>query len=188
MAIPYCTGPVLVYVKPPALSTPAFFGTTERTPRIQIRPAWSPVYNDLGGSKIPFDMMYEGEESLQSGVFTRWNEPIHAIMANRPSSLGSRGRNVSGDVGTYMLTEGFAYNLWFVFTFAGKAVYLANGLPAGYRWPFAWLEGPDDLEENGTNPRKIGLLWHSLRGFDPSTGAFLLYDHDTSAVAGLGIN
>jgi hypothetical protein len=188
MATPYCTGPALIYVRPPALSGPAFFGTTERTPRIQIRPAWSPVYNDLGGSKVPFDMMYEGEESLESGTFTRWNELIHATLANRPSTLGSRGRNVAGDIGTYMIAEGMAYTLWMVFPYASKALFAANNMPPGYRFPFSWLEGPDDLDENGTNPRKIGLLWHSLRGFDPSTGSFLLYDHDMSAVAGLGIN
>src|SRR5262245_17371992 len=123
-------------------------------------------------------MMYQGCEALTSGTFTRWNEVIHAAMATRPNSaFGVRGLNVAGDIGSFMIAEGMAYPLWVQFPYAAKALFTANGMPPGYKFPFSWLEGPDDHEELGTNPYKIGLLWHSMRGFNKETGEFSLYSN-----------
>jgi hypothetical protein len=60
-------------------------------------------------------------------------------------------------------------------------------MPDGYRFPAAFLQS-DDLPELGTKARKISLVFHCLRTFDPTvttvygTGRFLLFDDDMTGL------
>lgn len=181
MANLYVTGPAHIFVQLPGIAGPqaySYLGTAERYPKISIRPANEPVFNDIGG-KVPFDMAHMGEEAFVSADISRWNEPVYAALAARPRpGSGTRGVNVAGDIGTLYVTEGFAYSLAVLFPYAAKLVYAAAGMPAGYRFLSSYLVGPDELEPLGTTPRKIRLMWHCLRTYDPSTGSLFLYDHD----------
>src|SRR5438105_3720161 len=117
MAKPYVTGPCAIYCGIGALYAPIFLGHSERGVRIRIAPEYEPVHNDLGG-RVPIDWLYEGETAIISADLTRFNEAVYELIAARPrtSTLGSvPGVNVPGDIGTMMITEGFAYPLWLVF-------------------------------------------------------------------------
>ena len=125
----------------------------------------------------------------------RYNESAYAVMAGRPQSrLGTstRGTNVPGDIGSLMIQEGMAFQLWLSFPYSAKAA--MAGMPAGYHFVAAVLAGPDSLDELGTKPRRVRLIFDCLRKFDPSVtntygaGGFVLYDFNMTAIAGLPIN
>jgi hypothetical protein len=204
MATPYVTGPAHVFVGLGSGGTPIYLGTCERYPKILIRPANEPHFNDMGG-KVPFDMAHMGEEGFTSGDFNRFNETTYAVLASRPRGpAGVRGLNVAGEIGALYLTEGFAYGVWVSFPYVAKPVFAAAGMPAGYHFLASYLVGPDELEPLGTTPRKIRLIWHHLRAFgipgisipqgvtlQSSIGAgevFELYNHDMSAINGIPVN
>lgn len=205
MAQPYVTGPALLYVgvtssSPGGTSNKAvFLGTAEQSPVIEIRPDYEPVFNDLRGSKKPFDLAFEGEEAFTFADLTRWNESVYAALAARPravSALGAggavagglglaptRGVNIAGDIGTLQLTENQSFTLWVVFPYASKPAMAS--MPAGYRFPFTVFEGPDLLKPLGTRPRKIHVVFHHMAGFNPATGAFFTYDTNTAGLPGI---
>lgn len=186
------TGAVAVWVAPVAagtLGTPFFVGHGERAPKEMVRPAWSPVFCDLGGDKIEFDSLFEGEEAFVTVTFTRWNHLVLRACQTRPNGgptaagfLGTNGTNAFGDVGSMMMTEGLAYALILQYPYAAKPAMLANALPAGRTYSQAWVVGPDEIPEQGTVARKIVTVWRGLRAYNPLTGSFTLY---TDSVPGL---
>src|SRR5690348_16792822 len=136
MAQLYTTGPAHIFVgggflspgsmgtgggnTPPQTSsnTPVilYLVTCEEAPEIVIEPKYSGTKNDLGGSEIPFDMQYEGEQGLISLDLNRYNEPVYAALASRPRFGGVRGLNGGADVGTLMQTEGLSLVTWVLFS------------------------------------------------------------------------
>jgi hypothetical protein len=199
MAQAFTTGPALFFVNPnvqgqvavsPGLGTaspPIFLGTSEQAPKIELHDEWEPIFNDLSG-KVPYDMSYQGEMAHTFASLTRWNEPVLAVIQKR-TRLGAniRGLDQIGDIGSLMLTQGQAYTLWVVFPFVTNPAFSTGGMPAGYRFPASYLKGPDDMPI-GTRARKVGIIWESLRAYDPTRGLFLLYDHNMAAVNRLPIN
>jgi hypothetical protein len=190
----YTTGAVPIWCGvggPSAL--PLLLGWAEKFPRIQIRPAFSPVFCDLGGQRVPLDYMFEGEEAIITADVIRFNEGTYRIIADRAATglggnLGARGYSDPGEIGTLMVQEKIAYPLWLPFLYAAKA--LMPGMPSGYHFFRCFLEGPDELEQ-GTVPRKLRMLWHAVRDLDMTVseaegaGRLSLYDNDCSAVSGL---
>ena len=144
-------------------STPYFFGHTEGTPDFKKRPYFEPVMSDLSGTKVPFDILLEGEDAIISGVFTRYNESVYAAM----DSIGNLNPAFRGIEGTYergslMLAEGLAYPLYMQFPFSAKAA--MAGLPPGYRLFAAYLID-NGMPSNGTRPKKLALSWHCMPVF-----------------------
>jgi hypothetical protein len=182
MARQYVTGPAHLFVGV-FDRVPKYLGTAERWPKITERPNFSPTFNDAGGH-VPFDVAYEGNEAFTVAQLSRWTEVVYAQLANRPHrSQFGRGTNVNGDIGTLMVQEGRTYPLWVWFPYAALKPAAFPDMPAGYRFPNAYLAGPDDLEPLGTTPRKVMLIFHALRGFDAGKNTFLLYDHDMSGIS-----
>lgn len=163
-----------------------FIGTAERSPQIQIRKSWMPLFNDLGGPSIPFDMSYAGEEAFISADITRWNESVYASLTAGPFNLGNRGFDINGDIGTLMMTENAAGALTLVFPYTSLKPLTYGTQPFGYYFRRAWLEGPDILDPLGTQPRKTRLVWRALREFSLSDSGvdptFRLYDNVVPAV------
>jgi len=185
-----CTGAVLLYLNMPvaagAYGSPRWLGTAERYPRVQRRAGWVPVFNDLGGQVIPIDTLFQGEDAFISVDLTRWDDNVMRAALARPSSVqAAEGTTGTGDVGTLMCLEFKAHILYLVFPYAAKTPMVNAGMPAGWRFPQAVLEGPDDFDSMGTAPRKIRTVWHAYRFMGPvSTGgaSFTLFDFDMSSV------
>lgn len=187
MAQPYVRGPAHFFVGIGAGQSPVYLGTAERTPKIQIRPAWSPVFNDIAGQKIPYDWSFDGEEGYVVYPFTRWVDPVWRACQARPRPPiigGVPGLNVAGDIGTLMNTEGMGYPIWVLFPYAAKTAY--NTQPAGYHFFSSWLMGPDDLDRNNTDAALVNGVWYCSRKPTLNIAAagldMLLYDYN---VAGL---
>jgi hypothetical protein len=176
-----------------AQGSPVFLGTCENGVTIRAIPEYENVMNDFGGTRKPFDRIYEGEDALSVGILTRWNEPVYRALESIPNFGGVPGVNQPGDIGTMMITEGYAYTVWLEFLFSSgragytKAAWVAGGFPAGYRFPFSWLEGPKE-RETGTRAGKIHLTFYHGRGFDPVSGKFMCADQDMSLVSGVALN
>jgi hypothetical protein len=190
----YATGPVDVWVG--AGGGPLFLGHGERAPRIQVQRMYKPAHTDLAGD-VPHDKAFAGEWALVTLALSRYNESTLALIqdvagANLVGTPPTRGFNVPGERGSLMLAEGQAYPLYLRFPFAAKPVYqsaASGAMPAGYRFPAAYLGGPDDLFDLGLpNARKVGLVFECVAPFDPTVtnaygaGAFKLYDHNLSAL------
>lgn len=160
---------------------PILVGTAERTPQMLVRPAWSPVFNDISGPIVPLDLGFVGAEGFVIYNLTRWNEAGYQLLASYPSFSGGRGSWGVDDVGTLMMTEEQALTVWVYFPYGKYPAY--STMPQGYRFPGAVPYGPEDMNQLGTQARRLGLLFHCLPAFDGTS--FTLYDNDMSAVSGL---
>lgn len=193
MAQLWVTGPAHIYFAFPngsgGQNTPVYFGTCEDAPYIEIIPHYEDVRNSIGGT-VPFDKSYQGELALIDLDLNRYNEGVYATLAARPragAGGGPRGTNVAGDVGTLMLTEGFCTGVYVKFDYgaagaAPKQAFIGGGMPFGYHFPFCVPAGPDKLKGLGTTPRKTNVMLFALRGFNPATQTFTLYDNITTAL------
>jgi len=198
MAQLWTTGPALLYCN---IGTDGpgggwiFIGTAKQKPRIQIRRSIKTVSNDLGGDS-PFDLFYSGQDAIITADVNRMSLFAYYAMASCAApaapagAIQPAGLDLPGETGTLLATEGQMFPLAMVFPYAPKAIFqsVTNGLmPAGYQFPLATLEGPDDLDP-GTQDLTIHMVWHAIRGFAPSTldnistGNQLLYDFDVSGV------
>src|SRR5271166_2405198 len=138
MAQLFSTAPALIYVAQtgPGLApgggpggspvNPGFLGTAEFAPQIHVRREFEPVFNDLGGSRIAFDTMYESKEGFSFMDLTRWNENLFQQLAACPRSINVNpndpedGADFNGDIGTLMIQEGLAYTVFLKFPYANK--------------------------------------------------------------------
>lgn len=194
MAQAWCTGPAYLFCQPPAQSV-QFLGNTERTPKMRVVREFEPVMNDMAGTKVPYDRLFQGKHIFISGLLTRFNWSVYLALAQLPNVTGD-GLDIPGDVGTLMMTEGKAVPFWVEFPYAvggraGKAA--MAGMPQGYHLFAGVFEGPDE-HEAGTGPNKIGFNMHGLRVPVVSTisGASGLvlscFDHDMTASLAIPIN
>ncbi len=181
MAIPYVTGPVHMFVGVGEGYSPLYLGTGERAPSIELLDEFEPVPNDIAGGKIPLDECYQGEHGFVTIDLNRFNEPVYELFTAIIRGA-SPGRQPFGTMGSLMQLEGHNYPLWLVFPYQAKPVFRDAGMPAGYHFFSTHLLGPQKLEPLGTVARKIRLVWHCMRVFDPNTGDFYLYDGDTSGL------
>lgn len=190
MAQIYTTGPAHIYTGP--IAAPAYLGTCEESPEIDLIAMEKEVINSLGGVGIPFDSAYQGEIAIITAVLNRYNEAVYQGMANRPAGFSrppTPGINTAGDIGSLYLTEGLAFTTWILFTFGANgyapqpAMNAApNGIPPGYRFWATRLLGPNRIRSMGTTPKKLVLTIGALRVFNPAAQTFTLYDWN---VAGL---
>lgn len=195
MAQPFTTGPVNIYVAitltdqtdPFAggrqiAAIPAYLGTMLEAPKHRMTPKWSPVMNDIAGDQEPFDMAYQGQSTDIFGDLTVWNWPVLKACKSRPVMGTLDGFEPFGSVGTLMITEGFAYQLWLDYPYyRRKAAFADQGAPAGYHYFASWMVGPDE-EDPGTKPNRIHVQFRCQRVYSPLNGSFSLYDHDMSAI------
>lgn len=190
----WTTGAVPIICGVGSSGAPMLLGWAEKFPRIQIRPYWQRVFCDLGGQSCPFDYMFDGQEGLVTADVIRFDEATYRVIADRANTndpgVAARepGLNEPGEIGTLMVQEKVAYQLWLPFLYANKPT--MPGMRRGYRFRRAFLEGPDDLEQ-GTVPRKVRMVWRCVHDFDDTSrndygvGNMPLYDDDMSAVDGL---
>ncbi len=176
MASIFTTGPANIFVGIGANKTMLYLGTCMRPPRIRIRRGNVPVFNDLGGTQIPFDMMSSNQEAFTKGTLNRFNRPVmNALQAMPNPYSGVRGLQQAGDIGSLYIQEGLAFPLVMQFpNYLIKPAMRAAGLPPGYLFYATWFEGPDD-EDIGTTDNKIDSIFHSLSVFNPANGQMALY-------------
>lgn len=141
--------------------TPAYLGTAEVTPRIEIRNANEPYFNSIFSTRVPMDWSDQGEEAFVYADVNRWAEAVYEATMTRPNPFGTMGIRFGGEQGALSIFEGFAYPLTIQFPFQISHPAFASGLP-GIRFLNCKLVGPDTWEPIGTTPSKRRLIWHCL--------------------------
>lgn len=190
MATTQVSGPAFIYIArqlPAATPTGAqlfFLGTCEQPPSLQLNPQWEPIMNDVGGSLLPIEYTYQGEDGLLSGVLNKWNEAVYAALATHgllgqiAQSLG-RGADLWSDIGTMAQLEGITFQTFLHFPYASKTPNAAQSMPNGYRFLACRLAshviGP------GTRAGRRQLIIHTDRAnmetASSTTSKFKLYDN-----------
>jgi len=182
MAHPFVHGPVHVFAALGPSSSATYLGTGERAPRVSIRREWEPLFNDIGGTRIPFDYAFQGEEAFVTIQLTRWNQSTLTALKDVIGNAQGRivpGTTADGDIGSLMATENLGRTLWVQYAYgAGQLAPHAamSDMVPGYRFPCAFLQGPDD-SEGGTDPAKELVTFHAIRQYNPSTRKFTLFDY-----------
>lgn len=166
---------------------PEYLGTAEFSPRIQIDKVWIPLFNDLGGPAVPFDLSYAGKQAFLAVDLTRWNSGVLQRIDNAPTfflplATPGAGTDDLDNVGTLVNTEGFNMTVWAVFPYKKFPAY--DTMLSGYRFPFT-VGIQSDLNRLGTQPKRIHVNMHAIRAFDLDAKQFVCFDHDMSAVEGL---
>jgi hypothetical protein len=182
MAQPWCTGPAHIFLGIGLSGSLAYLGTAERTVHYEIRHHYEPIFNDIGGVRIPIDVSDQGEEGFVSADITRWNMDTYNVLAATPRPFvggATAGFYAGGDQGTQLITEGFMYQLAIQFPYGAGFKPAYAPLEAGRRFYQTYLLGPEVLEPLGTQPHKRRLTWHALRFLAASTNntiSALCYD------------
>jgi hypothetical protein len=196
-AQPYITGPADVFVGlTPTGSAPVsgggsvvslpcqFLGNAEQSPDISIRPEFEDLHVTISGTRIPLDRSFQGESAVVSVAMPRYDEAVYAAIADRVRCGLPRGSYPATALGTLMIFEAAATQLWIRFRYGhgntAKGAMTAGGMPAGYHFFGAILQGPDELKQLNTKNRLTVLTWQCLPVL---VGAnWKCYDHDMSAV------
>lgn len=193
MAQPYSHGAVHLWVSI-RFSNPFYLGTCERAPRVSRTRKHRDLLNDLGGDEA-FDAAYMGSGAFVTAKLTRWNERTLLMIENSafPNTLlDVGGTDTIGEIGTLMVTEGQALQLWVQYSYAQgqlapKAAYnnpISGAMRAGYHFLNAFLDSPDD-HDGGTDPATEAIVFRCMRGYNPTTGTLTLYDRDMSGINAL---
>lgn len=188
MAQAWCTGPVHFYCGI-ASGGPQYLGTTEGRPYIDSQPGWEDLLNDVAGAVVPYDVSFQLEQQYFGGVFTRFRRDTYDRIKTRPRSgnqaaVDTPGTFAPGDVGTLMLTEGQAFQVWMVNAYGQgsltpKAAFVGtpNGtLAGGVRFAAAWLHKHRD--DRGATPNRLTLLFRAIPVYIPATLTSFLYDNN----------
>jgi hypothetical protein len=198
MAQPWVTGVAHIFVRPPNLSllqgfnnqAIGYLGTAKKWPQIALARYYHPVWNDLGGSKIPIDELWQGEDALVGAEVNRWNELVYEAIATIPlGGAGVTGSNGPAEMGTAMVFEGFTFDVWVAFPYSpalgwptAKAAYL--GMPPGYHFPACVNLGPDRLQPIGVGEeRSTHLLFKAKRIYNPAA-----FSSGGATYSGSGVN
>lgn len=191
MAMPYVTGPVHVWVgvsgatpidpQTATSSLRAYLGTCESAPQIVWNSQFEPVMNDRGGSRLPYDMLYQGKDALIIGDLTVWNWVIWERIRSRPDFNEVPDINDAFDLGSLMLTEGKCYPVWLQYPYAAKAAMAGGLMPPGRHFFACFLLGPDQ-ENPGTKVNKVHFQFQAMRAWNPSTGGHGLGDTNMTGI------
>jgi hypothetical protein len=181
----YCTGPAHVFVSVYKSTLPAiaYLGTCEDAPRIKIVRKWREIHNDIGGDEA-FDRSYMGRAALISLDLNRFDEDVMQRIEAMPNAIvGRDGAELFGDIGTIVGLEAASLGIYVQFPYSVKAAFQVapSQMPAGYRFPRC-VPLDDEMYPLGTKARKNNIAFVAQRIYNPTTGDFLLYDHNMTGL------
>jgi hypothetical protein len=189
----YSTGDVSIFAGiggSQASKSPAPIGWGREAPVIEQIEYFRPVKNDLSGgaSGPPATKKYLGFDARITVALSRFSMTNVRALISRPNPFGGlRGQQVYGDRGSLVVEENLTWPLWLKFNKAGNPAY--PDMPAGYRFGYCELEGPD-RHAFGIEPEyEIALVIYAYGVFLPTGvqggAGWFCYDSDMSAVAAL---
>lgn len=114
--------------------TPVLLGHCERTPVVQIRPHYTPVFSDYTGHAVPADLIYDAEEAFIVLDLTRYSEAVYVMLAkrtgrgNKLDNKNVRGSDGPDDFGKLMIRDRCTREMWIRFPFSNKAIFGSPGV------------------------------------------------------------
>jgi hypothetical protein len=159
----HTTGPASIFVRFPATgagpfvsptalkanaTAPTFLGHCDKTPKPAFDQKWKPLYSSQTGEGEPADKAYMGTAVKVALPLQRFDwDVVQALMAAPRYGRGtSPGTETYYDVGSLLLRNGLAFEMWMRYEFAGS-VNQTTGLPIGIYFPACNVAGtyPDNL-------------------------------------------
>ena len=184
----WTTGPALIYCGVNSGQTGSssgsvvsgqYLGTSERAPKIRIYHTYKEIFNDLGGRKVPFDKQWQGDYAVITAVLNRFDYSVYEDCAEVIAGNSTPGNQEVNILGSIMGQEGLYQQVYVKFPY--QSVTQFSGQPAGYRFPAATFEGPDDFVI-GVEDTKIAVMWVAIRAYNPAAGTAILYDNNVSGL------
>lgn len=133
----HVTGPVHHYVRTPTSTDIFYLGTAETTPRVELRPAYRDIMNDIAGRTLPAQRTKDGESAVVGTVLTRYSKAAYGRLCAVGSQIpnltlapGWEGRKSRGALVFGQLT----WELWLVFQNYWDD-FATPGLEPGYYFP-----------------------------------------------------
>lgn len=138
--------------------------------------------NDITGPMKPYDMLYVGKDATVFGDLTVWNWAIWDSIRKLPGTVAASFDDQDiDDIGTLMMTEGYAYHLWLQYPHFRKAAMADGNMPPGRHFINTFLIGPHK-ESPGTKANTVHVQFYAWQKYDPSTGRMKLGDNDMAGV------
>lgn len=165
--------------------TPRFLGVGQTPPETQTIVSYSQVRSDMAGQQLAFDDLFAGAEATTQFELVQWDEDVLQTMATVFNILDASGnmRWNDVDVGTAMMTEGFAIPLWFRYARRNVPAMDALSMPDGYHYYGSRLV--QFVPRAGNKANSMLCVWHHRAQRDPATGIWRIRDKDLTAVATL---
>lgn len=178
----HVTGPVHIFARTPAhvWYSPAetakiwYVGTCETQPQVKHAKMRLDVFNDLGGRKVPFQQLEQGEIGLLGFLMTRFSQTGYnairkagGLDGNTTDAGNGPGYESSFARGAFSLGR-VSVELWLLYQFgfgadipgvAGPAT--TPGLPRGRYYPTAML-GAHEIADSGTAAEKLLMTFNAL--------------------------
>jgi hypothetical protein len=185
----HVTGPVHHYVRSPAYPSRIYYlGTAETTPRVELRPSYRDIMNDVAGRTLPGQRTFDGEAAMVGTVLTRFSKEAYAAILSAGVTLapGQEGRYSRGSLVFGVKT----FELWLSFENYWNETYRTAGQTPGYYFPQAMLAA-HTRDTLGTEGEKLlcafdcqpyWLPQSSLNGVSGTERSWLLYSTDDNTV------
>lgn len=184
LALPdfHVTGPVHQFVRTPGTGGAALYlGTSEVTPKVDVKPMVGDVFNDIGGRAIPMQKTDQGEMAVVGTLLNRYSQGTMNTILARGAKI-KKGQRTRGSKGSLLF--GVAdFELWLVFEnampFAPGAGNRVNGLELGYYFPRAIIGGQTD-DALGTDVRKALMVFECYEYMLPQASATAVQGNERS--------
>lgn len=164
-----------------ALFTPRLLGWTGQGPEPDVRTEYASVPSDRAGERLPRDDMFLGQEALHSIDLSEWDYAVLDLITRGGGiqrANGVVGREDRYDRGTLMITEGYAFPLWYVFARRGAPAMVTQGMPPGEQYFYSRVIS--HRKRKGTRANMMNIVVHSRSGIASATGAQELFNRDVS--------
>lgn len=134
----HVTGAVHHFLRSPASPSNIYYlGTAETTPRVELRPAYRDIMNDIAGRTLPGQRTFDGEAAMIGTVLTRFSKEAYAwiLQAGVTIAPGFEGRYSRGSLVFGVKT----FELWLVFENYWNPLYRTPNQTPGYYFPQCML-------------------------------------------------
>jgi hypothetical protein len=178
----HVTGPVHLFVETPAHAfySPSetakiwYLGTCETQPQVKHQRMRLDVFNDIGGRKVPFQQIEQGEIGLLGFMLTRFSYTAYQAIQKSGGLDGNgttagMGAGKESNLGRGALSLGrTSMRIWMLYQFgfgadtptvAGPAT--TAGLPRGRHYYSALLSA-HEIADSGTAAEKLLLVFNAL--------------------------
>ena len=169
----YVPGPIQIFVGTGASGAYQFLGWSEQETGTRFDSAWEDVFADVSGPMVPLDVQYFGEQGYVSSTLTRYNEAVLQLLTPRVPGL-TAGQMQNGQVGTLMITEGYAIKLFLYCPYISKTVFAAGSMVGGYVFGAAWLADTFEVPLS-VRVKKPRIVMRAVPVWNAPAGTALLY-------------
>ena len=164
--------------------TPTLLGAGRVPPEPETVPKYFGVKSDLSGQELNYDDGFAGAECMVTFEMTIWDSVVLETVASAFNLIGESDMQwIDTDIGTLMVTEGYAFPVWFRAGRRNVPAMQALGMAKGYRYMGNRLMRFQ--EKRGNKENSMLLVFHSRATRNKVNDTWTLRDRDMTAVLNL---